>query len=186
MPVTDGHHLPDPGWPVDKTADGSLESVRRFLNTVNLESGADRLGDVDSATTWLLESHDVSSPPTQTELRHLIRFREATRHLVIDDNQITREEWAASTAGPRFTIDPQSLDLQPLATGLRGVVAHYAKAVTDARSDGSWVRLKACANPACLWAFYDRSRNRSGNWCSMDVCGSRSKMRTYRAKDDRS
>jgi predicted RNA-binding Zn ribbon-like protein len=48
--------------------------------------------------------------------------------------------------------------------------------------DGTWVRLKACLDPDCGWAFYDRSRNRSGHWCEMAVCGSRHKVRAYRAR----
>jgi predicted RNA-binding Zn ribbon-like protein len=42
--------------------------------------------------------------------------------------------------------------------------------------------VAACTSDECLWAFYDRSRNRSRHWCSMGVCGNRAKTRTYRAK----
>jgi predicted RNA-binding Zn ribbon-like protein len=28
--------------------------------------------------------------------------------------------------------------------------------------NGSWERLKACANATCGWAFFDRSKNRFG------------------------
>ena len=47
--------------------------------------------------------------------------------------------------------------------------------------DGSWTRLKACLDTGCGWAFYDRSRNRSGQWCDT-TCGSRHKVRAYRAR----
>jgi predicted RNA-binding Zn ribbon-like protein len=46
--------------------------------------------------------------------------------------------------------------------------------------DGSWARLKACRN--CRWTFYDRSPNRSGTWCSMQLCGNRKKTRAYRKR----
>jgi predicted RNA-binding Zn ribbon-like protein len=55
-------------------------------------------------------------------------------------------------------------------------------AAGTAMLDGSWARLKACAGPECEWAFYDRSRNRSGLWCDMAVCGSRHKVRAYRSR----
>jgi predicted RNA-binding Zn ribbon-like protein len=48
--------------------------------------------------------------------------------------------------------------------------------------DGSWPRLKACAADNCQWAFYDHSRNHSRVWCSMDVCGNREKVRSYRER----
>ena len=48
-------------------------------------------------------------------------------------------------------------------------------------ADGTWRRLKACREDTCQWAFYDRSKNRSGTWCSMAVCGNRAKARAYRS-----
>ena len=54
--------------------------------------------------------------------------------------------------------------------------------VRDAQRDGSWARLKACANDDCRWAFYDQSRNRGGAWCTMAVCGNRLKNRDFRAR----
>ena len=50
-------------------------------------------------------------------------------------------------------------------------------------AEGTWARLKACERDSCRWAFYDRSKNRSGHWCSMDVCGAREKnRRAYRRR----
>ena len=46
----------------------------------------------------------------------------------------------------------------------------------------TWPRLKACRDDTCQWAFYDHSKNRSGHWCSMEVCGSRHKARQYRER----
>jgi len=48
--------------------------------------------------------------------------------------------------------------------------------------DGTWARVKACVADDCQWAFYDSSRNRSGRWCDMAVCGNREKVRTYRSR----
>ncbi len=58
------------------------------------------------------------------------------------------------------------------------VVARLVDSVLAAQADRSWGRLKACAR--CDWVFYDRSKNRSGRWCTMDACGSRHKARAYR------
>jgi predicted RNA-binding Zn ribbon-like protein len=49
-------------------------------------------------------------------------------------------------------------------------------------TDGTWKRLKACRNHGCRWAFYDYSKNRSGSWCSMQLCGNRTKTRSYRRR----
>ena len=49
-------------------------------------------------------------------------------------------------------------------------------------ADGTWERLKACAADDCHWAFYDHTRNRSGRWCSMAVCGNRAKVERFRER----
>ena len=50
----------------------------------------------------------------------------------------------------------------------------------QAMLDGTWSRLKVCRN--CGWSFYDYSKNRSANWCSMQLCGNRLKTRAYRRR----
>jgi predicted RNA-binding Zn ribbon-like protein len=54
--------------------------------------------------------------------------------------------------------------------------------IRHAEEEGSWSRLRACANPDCRWVFYDRSRKQQGHWCDMAVCGNRLKNRTLRAR----
>ena len=54
--------------------------------------------------------------------------------------------------------------------------------VFEAARTGEWARMKACRKESCGWLFYDRSRNRSGNWCSMTICGNRTKTRRYRER----
>jgi len=40
--------------------------------------------------------------------------------------------------------------------------------------------IRQCANPQCLLLFVDASRPRKRRWCSMDRCGNRAKVTTYR------
>ena len=61
-------------------------------------------------------------------------------------------------------------------------MASMLAAVVRSAVDGTWGRLKACRNEGCKWAFYDKSKNRSGTWCHMDACGVRHKMRAYRER----
>jgi predicted RNA-binding Zn ribbon-like protein len=42
--------------------------------------------------------------------------------------------------------------------------------------------LKACRNADCHWIFYDATKNRSGAWCEMGLCGNRAKARSYRER----
>ncbi len=81
----------------------------------------------------------------------------------------------------RFGQDGRAA-LEPAVCGVDGALGRLLVAVHAAVEERTWVRLKACANPGCAWAFYDRSKNRSGRWCSMEVCGNRTKTRTYRRR----
>lgn len=71
----------------------------------------------------------------------------------------------------RVSLEPETGDR--LDAGL----AELLLVIRDAQADGTWRRLKACRNPDCLWAFYDRSHSRRGAWCDMAVCGNRIKNR---------
>jgi predicted RNA-binding Zn ribbon-like protein len=49
---------------------------------------------------------------------------------------------------------------------------------------GDLARVKQCRGPAddCGWLFYDTSKSGTRRWCSMEGCGSRSKMRRHYAR----
>ena len=75
------------------------------------------------------------------------------------------------------------MDLQPDADGvLVSMAATLLLIIRDAQRDGSWGRLKACRNPDCRWAYYDRSHAGRGAWCDMAVCGNRMKNRNLRSR----
>ena len=72
--------------------------------------------------------------------------------------------------------------LAPRAVGVTGGLGWLLGIVVAAFGSGGWSRMKTCRNPACRWAFYDNTRNRSGVWCDMSRCGSRAKARAYYAR----
>jgi predicted RNA-binding Zn ribbon-like protein len=61
-------------------------------------------------------------------------------------------------------------------------IARLLLIIRDAQGDGTWDRLKACRNPDCRWAYYDRSHAGRGAWCDMAVCGNRIKNRNLRSR----
>jgi predicted RNA-binding Zn ribbon-like protein len=72
--------------------------------------------------------------------------------------------------------------LGPAAEGVAGVLGEVLAAVALADRDGTWRRLKLCREQTCQAVFYDRSKNGSRCWCSMEVCGNRNKTRAYRSR----
>jgi predicted RNA-binding Zn ribbon-like protein len=80
-------------------------------------------------------------------------------------------------------LDDGTLDLQPREEdGLAFLVSSLLLIIRDAQRDGTWARLKACRNPDCHWAYYDRSHAGRGAWCDMAVCGNRIKNRNLRTR----
>lgn len=171
-------------------APGQLRLVQAFVNSVNVEFGPDRFDTLEGYARWL-SRHGLAATrlvPTESDRRVAVALREALRALLRENNGAEPEPGARQTINRVAAQSPTAfafdavgqLVARPLHDDARGVPGLVIAAVHAAMSDGSWPRLKACDEHECTWAFYDRSRNRSSRWCSMAVCGSRAKMRTYR------
>jgi len=89
---------------------------------------------------------------------------------------------AARRAGLAVRFEAGAIQFRPTRSGVAGGLAIVLAAVGEAMADGSWRKLKACRSDTCRYAFIDRARNQSRQWCSMQVCGNREKARTFRAR----
>jgi len=63
--------------------------------------------------------------------------------------------------------------------GLEWLLAAIARSGAELISDRSIQNLKQCANPDCRILFCDDSRTRRRRWCSMALCGNRSKVAAF-------
>ncbi len=66
--------------------------------------------------------------------------------------------------------------------GLDWLLAAVARSGAETIAEGLHTRLRICANPRCGLFFYDNSRTRRRRWCSMAVCGNRSKVAAFARK----
>lgn len=66
--------------------------------------------------------------------------------------------------------------------GLDWLLAAVARSGAETIAEGPSARLRLCANPRCGLLFYDNSRTRRRRWCSMAVCGNRSKVAAFARK----
>ncbi|ADG87795.1 CGNR zinc finger domain-containing protein [Thermobispora bispora] len=82
----------------------------------------------------------------------------------------------------RVSLATGAPTLEPIRSGAAAGLARIAGMIPAAYAEGTWSRLKVCAESTCQWAFIDSSKNRSRAWCSMRVCGNRTKTRAYRAR----
>jgi predicted RNA-binding Zn ribbon-like protein len=175
-----------------KPAPEPLALVQRFVNSLDLDHYDEELETPEALRNWLAE-RGLMSPDEQVsegDLRRAIDVREGLRALLLanngeplDESAVERLERAASRAGVRLSFLPgHRPELVPDAVGVDGAIARLMAIVGAAAVDGSWERLKACPRHNCMWAFYDRSKNRSGRWCTMEVCGNVEKARSYRER----
>lgn len=153
----------------------SAELVRDFVNTYDIEADADELSSPAELALWLRE-RGLAGPADRAaddDLVTALALREGLRAAL-------RRERADLPSLP-LTVDVADDGrprLVPAGDGVRGGLAVIAAASVVA----SWDRLKVCAEGTCQRAFIDSSRNRSRSWCSMRVCGNRTKTRAYRAR----
>jgi predicted RNA-binding Zn ribbon-like protein len=174
-------------------APGRLEQVREFVNTADLEAGRDDLVSAATLTGWLIDRGFASRGvrASRADLARALELREAIRALLLANGAGTPSssearrviDRTATRAGlrPCLRADGTSV-LEPDAAGIDGALGRVVAVIHAAAAEGSWKRLKACRDDDCRWAFYDHTKNHSGAWCTMGVCGNRAKARTYRAR----
>jgi predicted RNA-binding Zn ribbon-like protein len=179
-----------------KPAPAPLDRIQALVNTVDLESGADRLALATDAQPWL-QAQGLLPPgdvPTTDDLRTIRELREALRAMLVHNaggpapspDQLSPLSQVADAAAARVHLGADST-LRVTADGasLDGRLLSLLLVVSDAQRDGTWTHLKACGNEDCRWAFYDRSRNHGGTWCDMATCGNKLKNREFRARRSR-
>jgi predicted RNA-binding Zn ribbon-like protein len=59
------------------------------------------------------------------------------------------------------------------------LLAAIARSGAELIAEGASQNLKRCANPECPILFYDDSRTHRRRWCSMALCGNRSKVAAF-------
>ena len=63
--------------------------------------------------------------------------------------------------------------------GLEWLLAAVARSAAEILVEGTAAPLRFCANPGCSLFFYDDSRTHRRRWCSMSLCGNRSKVAAF-------
>lgn len=172
-------------------APGDLELVRQFVNTYDVESAWEEFTSPVELAAWLvargllptgrrLDDKDLATART---------LRDALREV------LAANAGHADAPAARRTLDriaaryPMRMRLNGGAwlepgggPGVAPAIARLLATIYDAMTLGTFERLKVCRNDECQWAFYDHSRNRSGAWCTMAVCGNRMKGRAFRTR----
>jgi predicted RNA-binding Zn ribbon-like protein len=170
-----------------------LDLVQDFVNTEIPEWARDDIATPEMLERWL-HGRDLLGEGETVGAAGFVAARElrtAFRELALlntlgdgpDDRLAERVRSALSESTLSLDLDPLGrLVAVPAGSGERRALASIAAVVLAAQASGAWPRLKACRKESCRWLFYDRSRNASSNWCSMSICGNRTKAAEYRRR----
>jgi predicted RNA-binding Zn ribbon-like protein len=169
-------------------APGALRVVQQFINSNDLEAGVDQLDTPTAMGAWL-QVHGLSPSRlrlTRVELERARSFRELLRSLALANNGVPLPPDTLQAVNRAFeslpmvgAFDHEQTHLEPASRGLNEALGRIAAIVISEALSGRWRRLKACARDVCHWVFYDHSRSGTGTWCTMAICGSRSKANAY-------
>jgi len=158
---------------------GFLESTR----VVSVERGAQLLSlpqsDPQAAEALLLKAQRLGSA-LRTVFAAMLRKQRIAGEWIEPLNNILRitegHDELVSQAGI------WKIEFVAREGGLDWLLAAVARSGAEIIAEGARARLRLCANPHCGLFFYDNSRTRRRRWCSMAVCGNRSKVAAFARK----
>jgi predicted RNA-binding Zn ribbon-like protein len=168
-------------------APSGLSLVQDIVNTRGVEGKLDDLLDaVGPAGEWLLlalEAWGVNRsqpvPSIQVRASEIAELRELRAELV----GVMQGTAVAGVAPLEVGVSASGeAQLRPVGTGIAWLRSAAYTEIVRAQASDIWKRFKLCANPMCLSAFYDRSRNNSGVWHNVRTCGNAANLRASRAR----
>lgn len=182
-------------------APDTLGFVHNLLNTQSAgrPREPDLLADLESAQLWADSAVETWSARTGQRITRVVLDEadlEPLRDFRADLLAIAARHTAGADASSEPALAPAihsasatlqlgadgHIRLEPRGSGWRVLVALAMVSILRAQTDGTWGRLKACRNPRCQGAFYDRSRNNSAVWHDVKVCGNQANLRAHRAR----
>jgi predicted RNA-binding Zn ribbon-like protein len=174
-------------------APGELEILQRFLNLHDHEPGGPALDPPLEMIRGFLVARgllDEEQRLTEADRETYLDLRRALRNLIQadgDDPPSAADAELLDRLGVQAGLHPhfhagQAPTLEPRGEGVAAAFGAIVAIAFLASLDGTFEHLRLCAAEDCRAVFYDRSKNHSGRWCSMDACGNRAKVRAWRER----
>ena len=182
--------VPQPGGRTPAPA--PLDLVQDFVNTEIPEWAQDDLATPDALGDWLIQ-RGLLAPGERPDAAAFVRaraLRSALRALTLAHTTGVPPAADSSSIADALGALPFTVGIEhsgtprvvPAGDAVERALGEVVVAMLDAERAGLWSRLKACRKDSCGWVFFDHSRNRSSNWCSMTICGNRTKTTRYRRR----
>jgi predicted RNA-binding Zn ribbon-like protein len=154
----------------------------------------ERVGTPRELAAWFLAAGLVGErvSPSPSQLRRALALREAiaraVRALVAGD--VPREpdieliNGVARRWAPRLALDPRTLTVapstrNPVDSALGRIAVDAIELLADPKERS---RLRACGLDSCGAIFLTPAGRRERRWCSMERCGNRAKVTSFRTR----
>jgi|SRR5579862_5271927 len=164
----------------------SWESLVRFLEEVRITSVERTLrllnlpqNDPQSADQLLQKARRLSTA-LEKIFSSVVRKEKIARDWTEPINEILR-----ITEGHDELVQQEGawrMEFVAREGGLDWLLAAIARSAAELVAEGSNSRIRLCASENCGLFFYDNSRTQQRRWCSMSVCGNRSKVAAFARK----
>jgi predicted RNA-binding Zn ribbon-like protein len=165
------------------------------LEFANSHAGGrpERFADARGLRHWLAEVGYDDDAVTEADAAFARELRDALQTLMLAHAGSEQTPEIAIREAERYlervalryplaaVVREQEVLLLPTQTGMNGAIASLLADVGKLAQAGVWTRVKACGNPICHEAFFDRSRNASAIYHGPG-CASMVSMRAYRQR----
>ena len=175
----------------DAYTDLSVVTAVDLVNTLDVETGQDALSVPDHLAKFLDDHVDsYARPITPADVTDVCRLRERLRlaftlgsiDTVVD---LLNDLLAESSALPQLTDHDGVWHFHftpPESSLVAHMAAEAAMGLASVIRDHGLERLRVCAATGCSRVFVDTSRNRSRRYCNPDICGNRTNVAAFRAR----
>jgi predicted RNA-binding Zn ribbon-like protein len=167
---------PELSWErlIDFLESTSIVSSERGTQLLNLPQS-----DPQAAEALLLKARRLGSALRKAFLA-MLRKQRIAREWIDPINEILRVTEGHDELAGQDSV--WKIEFVAREGGLDWLLAAVARSGAEIIAEGPRARLRLCANPQCGLFFYDDSRTRRRRWCSMAVCGNRSKVAAFARK----
>ncbi len=171
------------------------EKLREYVDLIDWARDRSLFSESESRR---LERKAQRNPRRASQLlRRSIAFREAIYRIFIslmgkrsassEDLRKLNEELRAARQKELLASTSEGFELKwdGEVESFEFILGAVARSAVHFLVSGNWNRVKECPALDCHWLFVDTSRNGSREWCSMQDCGNRDKVRRFRKKHNK-
>jgi predicted RNA-binding Zn ribbon-like protein len=165
-----------------------------FCNSHSRATGGDRLQDGPALAAWAARGgRPLAQAPSAAEWQSSLELRDRLCRVfdaLLDNASPSDADLDALAAAALPVVAPalrwdqatRRAIITTTGNSVRQLCRDIAADAVDLLTGDQVERIKRCPSDACHWFFFDSSRNGRRRWCAMADCGTKAKVRHFRAR----